>query len=116
MIHADLLGKSGVSEDRLTSSVFGLLRLLSDSYLIDLLAQARYLDGKQIDIGGMTAVAGLEFWPWLRDGGEPDVITTFAADSSSTPMKIVIEVKHSARKSSGDEDDQLVRYFNAATA
>ena len=30
MIHADIHGKSGVPEDRLTSNVLGLLRLLPD--------------------------------------------------------------------------------------
>lgn len=46
-------------------------------------------------------------------GGEPDAIATVASNLTSRALKIVIEVKHGAGKSGGDQD-QLVKYYSAA--
>lgn len=113
MIHADIQGKTGVPEDILTSCCLGMLRLLPDDYLIELLALACHRDGRMLNLIGFDAVDELEFWPWLRDGGEPDAIATLSSNSTSRRAKIVIEVKHGAGKSSGNED-QLARYFKSA--
>lgn len=113
MIHADIQGKTGVPEDVLTSCCLGLLRLLPDDNLIELLALSCHRDGRKLDLTGLETVCELEFWPWLRDGGAPDAIATLGSNSSSRRAKIVIEVKHGAGKSGGDKD-QLVKYYTAA--
>jgi hypothetical protein len=113
MIHADIQGKTGVPEDVLTSCCLGLLRLLPDDNLIELLTLSCHHDGRKLDLTGLDTVCELEFWPWLRDGGAPDAIATLNSNSTSRRAKIVIEVKHGAGKSGGDED-QLVKYYNAA--
>jgi len=115
MIQADIHGKTGVPEDVLTSCCLGLLHLFPDDNLIELLSLAKHLDGHRIDLSGVDTVRELEFWPWLRDGGVPDAIATLVSSLKSRPMKIVIEVKHGAGKSGEDEDDQLARYYSAAT-
>lgn len=114
MIHADLHGKIGVPEDVLTSSCLGLLHLLPDENLIEVLSLAQHRNGYKITLPGVCYVSEeIEFWPRLRDGGEPDAIATIVSDATSRPIKIVIEVKHGSGKSGGDQD-QLVKYYNAA--
>ena len=115
MIQADIYGKTGVPEDVLTSCCLGLLRLMPDDYMIELLAYARNRAGHLIDLAGIDKVQDLEFWPWLRDGGIPDAIATLDSNLRPNPLKIVIEVKHGALKSGGDgDDDQLARYYRSA--
>lgn len=113
MIHADISGKLGVPEDVLTSSCLGLMLLLPDERLIEILAQAHNLERNRIDLTGTDSVADFEFWPWLSDGGIPDVLLTLASNSRLRSVKVIIEVKHGSGKSGGGED-QLARYYRAA--
>lgn len=125
MIHADLQGKTHIGEDVLTSNCLGLLRLLPDSNLVSFLGAAVGLNGETIDLSSYEAVTRIQFWPWLPNGGEPDVIVELQNRSDRTSMAVVIEAKHGAGKSGSspslqtvtdplDDGDQLARYWRAA--
>jgi hypothetical protein len=151
MIFADIRGKLGAegqrahsrSEDLLTSTAFGLLRYLPfEQGLGALLRRARVVerDGEHIKCsqqpdwlrlsGGLSQP--IEFWPRLRQGGEPDLRLTFNGGAEV----VLIEVKLDSGKSpiaGADEDDetavadgaqeleervdpdQLVRYWKGQT-
>lgn len=99
MIHADLKGKGHVPEDVLTSNCLGLLSLLPDCNFISFLGSAVALDGQPIDLSLYERVERTEFWPWLLEGGEPDVIVELQNKNGSARLGVVIEVKHGAGKS-----------------
>lgn len=113
MIHADLHGKTGVPEDVLTSCCLGLMRLLPDTHVLQAFSMACRYDGSKINLAEVDVISDIEFWPWLHHGGQPDAIVTAQASTAQRRLKIVIEVKHGAGKSGGEED-QLARYFRAA--
>jgi hypothetical protein len=113
MIQADLNGKTGVPEDVLTSCCLGLLQLLPDNYFIEMLKLARTVEKRYIDLSDLDTVKQLYYWPWLNDGGIPDIIITLESRATSRRVNIVIEVKHGSGKSGGEED-QLARYYKAA--
>jgi hypothetical protein len=137
MIHADLAGKTHVPEDVLTSNCLGLLRLLPDDHLISFLGDAVNLDGRRVDLLDCSRVGSVEFWRWLPEGGQPDVIVELLGREGIGRLTIVIEVKHGAGKSGSvsspeadsvadgpheaagvdaeDGQDQLGKYWRAAT-
>lgn len=99
MIHADLRGKSHVAEDVLTSNCLDLLRLLPDKDFIGFLQAAAGLNGETLDLSSINEVKRIVFWPWLPNGGEPDVIIELKHRNTLKNMVIVIEAKHGAGKS-----------------
>lgn len=101
MVHADLKGKNYVPEDVLTSNCLGLLRLLPDNNFISFLGTAVALEGQPIDLSLYERMERIEFWPWLPEGGEPDVIVELQNTYGSARLVVVIEVKHGAGKSGG---------------
>jgi len=135
MIHADLRGKSHVSEDMLTSNCLGLMLLLPDRHLINFLGTAFSLQREPLALSQYDRIASFEFWPWLPGGGEPDVIAKLRNTQTKDTLTLVIEVKHGASKSGSavpsepephaaedleahDNDkktgDQLAKYLQAA--
>jgi hypothetical protein len=112
MIHADLQGKTHVPEDVHTSNCLGLLHLLPDSNIIEFLSDAETLRGMRIDLSRYDHVERLEFWPWLSEGGEPDVLIEFQEKEGGEGLVLIIEAKHGAGLSS---HDQLTRYWCAAS-
>lgn len=107
-------------EDILTSNVFGLLDLIDNKYLLEILSNAKNvhinlikekLQGKKIK--------NIELWKNIKQIGEPDIIVTLDDDTF-----FVIEVKyfsheHNCKKEmSEDQNDeqqehgQLEKYLN----
>jgi hypothetical protein len=113
MINADIRGRTGIPEDVLTSCCLGLLQLLPDENLIEILSLSRHYNGQMPDFTRVDTCRELEFWPSL-EGNFPDAIATLGSDLTGRKLKIVIEVKHGSGKS-GNDEDQLVKYYNAAT-
>jgi hypothetical protein len=112
MIHADLQGRTHVPEDVHTSNCLGLLHLLPDSNIIEFLSEAETLRGMRIDLSRYDHVERLKFWPWLSEGGEPDVIVELQEKEGGEGLVLIIEAKHGAGLSSYD---QLARYWRTAS-
>jgi len=126
MIEALIKGKLSLSEDILTSVVFGFLRNLPD-ILIDFLKTAKNLSGTSLPITILPAgEIHYEFWPFYQapdfhgKGAQPDVVI-----KAGDEWVIVLEVKYISGKSgagiSEDEEtqdiklhDQLAREYFAA--
>jgi hypothetical protein len=101
MIHADLQGKTHIREDVHTSNCLGLLHLLPDSDMIGFLSGAETIDGTRIDLSCYDHVQRLQFWPWLPQGGEPDVLAELQERDGRARLVLIIEAKHGASKSGG---------------
>jgi hypothetical protein len=118
MVFAEIHGKLGPdyaraherAEDLLTSTVFGLLRYvpLADG-LLAAIQQVRPVriddqdrvevlpDSKWVDVSGVVD-ARLDFWPYWRGFGEPDVLLTLS-DGLGRPCAVVlVEAKLHAPK------------------
>lgn len=108
MIHSDLKGKNYVPEDVLTSNCLGLLSLLPDSNFISFLGGAVALEGQRIDLSPYERVRKIEFWPWLLEGGVPDVMVELQNKNGSACLVIVIEVKHGAGKSGNADLPEVI--------
>ena len=121
MIDADINGKTKVAEDVFTSNCIGLLSLLPDENLISFLSQAKDVNGCAINLAKYNIIEKLEFWPWLPEAGEPDVICVLK--NNNNRMTLVIEIKQGAGKSSHASSqndtrlstDQLAKYWQAAS-
>ena len=104
-------------EDILTSNVFGLLGLMDNKYLLDILHIAKNYKNEKIAFG--SEISTVELWRKFKNIGEPDVLVTLKNGEF-----FVIEVKYFShehnRKSSGkkgNEDQyedvgQLAKYLN----
>lgn len=121
MIYAELKGKT-FPEDILTSNVFGLLKLLPERILVDLLSHAINPKGNNLEaIKPFDTVEKLEFWP-STNWGIPDLLLILC-NKQDNKTAVVIEVKDGASKTGtayidekGDlknkEEDQLARYWH----
>ncbi len=128
MFEAEIAGKLpelAAYEDYLTSCIFGALKYLPPrSGLLPLLrASTNYaLDsslGDSLDRSGILSkdlkTAQLLFWPRSARYGEPDLVVILKGESGS--FIIPIEIKFFSAKHGEEEDDQLMRYYQAlATA
>ena len=64
-------------EDVLTSNVFGLLNLLDNKYLLDIVSKARNYDGKTLGNTFINkTIKNVELWKNFTSIGEPDVLVT----------------------------------------
>jgi len=99
VIEAELHGKTHVAEDRHTSTCFGLLRLLPDSYLLESLGKAETLEGRLLSASSFDLIEEIRFWPYLRDAGEPDAIIELRKSNESGRLTLIVEAKHGAAKS-----------------
>ncbi len=120
MIFADIKGKTHVAEDVLTSNCMGLLSILSSNHLISFLSKSVNLEGKKLDLSSFSEIEKLEFWPYLSQAGEPDILCILKSCSTKQRVILIIECKHGAGKSGygtiGDEiRDQLGKYYVGAT-
>jgi len=126
MIFADIRGKTGVPEDVLTSNCIELLSLLPDSRLIDFFSMSVNLNGKNIELFEYDEVEKIEFWTWLQNAGEPDILCILKNGTNNKRIVMIIEVKHGSGKSSYAQteveplqesdisSDQLAKYWQAA--
>ena len=128
MIQAVLGGKSlnyEYTEDILTSTVFGTLKYLKpDMALIPFIESAFLYNEGRTTLWEKLNSEGIElrcyqkvnyiFWTRNHNYGEPDLILVFSDHvHSCDDLLIVVEVKFKSEKSGTDENDQLVRYFEA---
>ena len=128
MIQAVLNGKSKgyeYTEDILTSTVFGTLRYLRpDAVLIPFIESAFLYDEKRTPLWEKLNLEGIElrcyreveyvFWAWHSKKGEPDLILVFKNHiHGDEDFLLVIEAKFKSGKSGTEENDQLVRYYEA---
>jgi len=120
MIFADIKGKTYTAEDILTSNCIGLLSLLPPNHLISFLSRAVNLEGKKLDLSSFNEIEKLDFWPYLSNVGEPDVLCILKSCFTNQRCILIIECKHGAGKSGygvGENkiNDQLSKYYIAAT-
>lgn len=129
LIQAVLEGKSlgyEYKEDILTSTVFGILKYLRpDMALIPFIESAfLYNEGRTTLWETLINSEGIElrcyreveyiFWPRNQEYGEPDLILIFKDHAHGfEDLLLIVEVKFKSGKSGTEEDDQLVRYFEA---
>jgi hypothetical protein len=105
MFEASYRGKT-MPEDVFTSNVFGLLNLLPDRYLTNLLQMVDWQGQCNKDAISISAsVEAIEYWPNFGDFGIPDLLLRI--NGSDAKHAIVIEVKHG----SGAGHLQLDRYW-----
>lgn len=133
MIYAEMKGKLPAvfySEDVLTSNVFGLLKLLPDNLLIELLSLSNLVslsenlprENLSDNLKIYDKVHSFEFWKRIETG-EPDIFIIFKSEEHPNQQAIVlIEVKYMASKSGSahedeegelqnEERDQLAKYW-----
>jgi hypothetical protein len=128
MIQAVLEGKSSGSEykeDILTSTVFGTMKYLKpEAILIPFIESAFLYDENRTTLWKKLNSEGIElrcyreveyvFWAWNQNYGEPDLILIFRNHIHGyDDFLLVIEAKFKSGKSGTEENDQLVRYFEA---
>ncbi len=128
MIQAVLGGKSlgyEYTEDILTSTVFGTIKYLKpDAVLIPFIESAFLYDENRTTLWQKLNSEGIElrcyreveyvFWAWNQNYGEPDLILIFRNHIHGyDDFLLVVEAKFKSGKSGTDENDQLVRYFEA---
>jgi hypothetical protein len=128
LIQAVLEGKSlgyEYTEDILTSTVFGTLKYLRpDMILIPFIESAFLYNGKRTTLWEKLNSEGIElrcyqeveyvFWTWNQNYGEPDLILIFRDHVHGfDDLLLIVEAKFKSGKSGTDENDQLVRYFEA---
>lgn len=121
MIRGVLRNKYALSEDQLTSTVWGLLELLPSHVTLDWIACARpwgaMSESLRFDPHARTE---LFYWPPTRAHGEPDLL--LLVEDGERVDAVLVEAKHGAGKSQWDaleeelaprKHDQLVRYWSA---
>ncbi len=128
MIQAVLEGKSlgyEYTEDILTSTIFGTLKYIrSDILLIPFVESAFLYNDERTTLWEKLSSEGIElrcyrevesaFWTWNQNYGEPDLILIFKDHVHGfDDLLLVIEAKFKSGKSGTEENDQLVRYFEA---
>ena len=128
MIQAVLAGKScgyEYTEDILTSTIFGALKYLRPHLtLIPFIESAFLYNEKRTTLGQMLNAEGIElrcfseveymFWPRNNTYGEPDLSLLFKSHiHGHEDFLLVIEAKFKSGKSGTEENDQLVRYYEA---
>lgn len=128
LIQAVLEGKSlgyEYTEDILTSTVFGTLKYIrSDMILIPFVESAFLYNEQRTTLWQKLNSEGIElrcyqkveyaFWTWNQNKGEPDLILIFKNHVHGLDdLLLVIEAKFKSGKSGTEENDQLVRYFEA---
>ena len=128
MILAVLEGKSlgyEFTDDILTSTVFGLLKYLRPYMVLIPFIESAFLYNKErttlwekLNIEGIELRCYREveyiFWAWNQKYGEPDLILIFKEHVHGLDdLLLVVEVKFKSGKSGTDENDQLMRYFEA---
>jgi hypothetical protein len=128
LIQAVLGGKSlgyEYTEDILTSTVFGTLKYLKpDMILIPFIESAFLYNEKRTTLWEKLNSEGIElrcyreveyvFWTWNQNYGEPDLILIFRDHVHGfDDLLLVVEAKFKSGKSGTEENDQLVRYFEA---
>lgn len=126
MIEAELHGKIPkleTWEDVLTSNVFGLLDLIDNKYLLEIIFKAKNIhDNYIIDKLKNKKIKSVELWKKFKNIGEPDILVTLDDDTF-----FIIEVKyfsheHNKKEQVENEDDiekyqengQLKKYLNIA--
>lgn len=131
MIYADLKCKTNVPEDVFTSNCIGSLSYLPDHYLIEFLSTAINTEGNSVNLSKYNRIEKIKYWPWLNEGGQPDLLCVLSNTEASDRIHIVIEVKHGSGKSSYAEtndscsdiaqghrdyisNDQLAKYWKSA--
>jgi hypothetical protein len=128
LIQAVLEGKSlgyEYTEDILTSTVFGTLKYLRpDMLLIPFIESAFLYNEGKTTLWEKLNAEGIElrcyreveyvFWTWNQNYGEPDLILVFRDHVHGIDdLLLVVEAKFKSGKSGTEENDQLVRYFEA---
>ncbi len=128
MIQAVIEGKSlgyEYTEDILTSTVFGTIKYLKpDAVLIPFIESAFLYDKNRTTLWKKLNSEGIElrcyrdieyvFWAWNQHYGEPDLILIFRNHiHGEDDFLLVVEAKFKSGKSGINENDQLVRYFDA---
>jgi len=128
LIQAVLEGKSlgyEYTEDILTSTVFGTLKYIrSDMLLIPFVESAFLYNEERTTLWEKLNSEAIElrcyreveyaFWTWNQNYGEPDLILIFKDHVHGfDDLLLVIEAKFKSGKSGTEENDQLVRYFEA---
>jgi hypothetical protein len=104
-------------EDILTSTVFGLLKYISEKkVLLSIINQAKTISDEKFqdccDIDLFKYTPEIIFWKNIPIYGEPDLIIKFKFPNKPE-LLLCIEVKYYSSKSGEGEDDQLGRYFEA---
>jgi len=119
MLHAQINGKCSTTEDILTSTFFGHLKLLEDpSWLIEILESFSQKEKQNHSLfGDIDEVRGeldkntklsFEFWPKMTDGTEPDLIVICEKNDITIP--ILFEIKYQSGLS--NEDQVVLEYKN----
>ena len=122
MIEAEMynkIPKLATWEDVLTSNVFGLLDLLNNEHLIQIVSNAKNHKNEQINFKDRE-IKSVELWKFFKNIGEPDILVTLTDDSF-----FIIEVKyfsheHNSKKEVQESDDkekkqekgQLAKYLD----
>lgn len=120
MIDAELKGKLPEvenKEDVLTSTIFGMLKHLTENQILsNILQNAISPSGHKLfecmDENIHDCQTEFMFWPNMPGFGEPDLIIVFKKEDGRK-YQLCIEVKYHSSKSGVGEDDQLRRYFEA---
>lgn len=114
MIEAEMynkIPKLETWEDILTSNVFGLLDLIDNKYLLEIVLDAKNIHGNFIkDKLNDKKIKNVELWKNFKNIGEPDIVVTLDDDSF-----FIIEVKyfsyeHNSKKEmqEGEDEEQRV--------
>lgn len=111
MIEAEMynkIPKLETWEDILTSNVFGLLDLLNNKYLLQIVAKAKNHKDKQISFKDRK-IKSVELWRYFKNIGEPDIVVTLDDDSF-----FIIEVKyfsheHNVKKEIQESEDEKLK-------
>ncbi|MBU0721150.1 hypothetical protein KJ877_07390 [bacterium] len=122
MIEAEMcnkIPKLETWEDILTSNVFGLLDLLNNEYLLEIVSNAKNHNNQQISFKDRY-VKSVKLWKNFKNIGEPDIVVTLDDNSF-----FIIEVKyfsheHNGKKEIQESEDeeqkqekgQLAKYFD----
>jgi len=94
-------------EDILTSNVFGLLDLIDNKYLLEIVLNAKNIHGNFIkDKLNDKKIKNVELWKNFKNIGEPDIVVILDDDSF-----FIIEVKyfsheHNAKKEMQESEDE----------
>lgn len=130
LIQAVLASKSlgyEYTEDILTSTVFGALRYLRPDIILIPFIEASFLYNEQrTNLWKKLNSEGIElrcyreieyvYWPRNNNYGEPDLIILFKNHIHGyDDFLLIVEAKFKSGKSGTEENDQLVRYYEAIT-
>ncbi|MDF9408807.1 MAG: hypothetical protein A4E52_02183 [Pelotomaculum sp. PtaB.Bin013] len=128
MIQAVLEGKSlgyEYTEDILTSTVFCTVKYLRPEMILIPFIESSFLyNEERTTLWEKLNSEGIElrcyreveyiFWTWNENYGEPDLILIFRDHAHGfDDLLLLVEAKFKSGKSGTEENDQLVRYFEA---